>query len=226
MSAQSATYPPDVPGRTRFVLLSLLIVLGWNYACSLVGWGWQTAAIITAAVSGSYVAFAWCRRDLFLARILFFSLAVGWMELLADWWLVDAIGTLVYNPNGPFVWRSPLYMPFAWMVVTTQLGYIGWLLGRRFGNITASLLIGVIGAVNIPLYEQWARGAGWWQYRNASMLGNTPLYIIGGEFLIALTLPALLSLVEKSSWRVGMAAGALQGLWIWGAYRIAFWVLP
>lgn len=77
-------------------------------------------------------------------------------------------------------------MPFAWTVVTIQLGYFGWWMGKRWGLPTASLLIALFGAVNIPLYEQWAKNAGWWYYRNTPMVGNTPWYIIGGEFLIAL----------------------------------------
>ena len=224
--SQHTPFPPEIPGRTRFVLLTLLLVLSWNFASSLVGWGWLTAAIITFGVAGLYVNFAWRHRDGFMARILLFSLAAGWTELLADRWLVAVTGTLVYLPGGPFVWRSPLYMPFAWMVVTTQLGYLGWWLSKRFGILSASVLIGVIGAINIPLYEQWARNANWWYYRNTSMIGNTPWYIICGEFLIALTLPVAMSLVEKGRWRMSLVAGLVQGLWIWGAYALAFLMLP
>lgn len=217
---------PDVPGRTRFVLFTLCLVLGWNFASSLVGWGWPTATIISFGVVALFVGYVWRQHDNFVARIILFSLATGWVELLADQWLVDVTGTLVYLPGGPFVWRSPLYMPFAWTVVTTQLGYIGWWLSKRYSMIFASVLLGVIGAINIPLYEQWAKGANWWFYRNTSMLGNTPWYIISGEFLIASTLPAAMSLVEKRDWRVSVLAGVAQGLWIWATYALAFWLLP
>jgi len=217
---------PDVPGRTRFVLFTLCLVLGWNFASSLVGWGWPTATIISFGVVALFVGYVWRQHDNFVARIILFSLATGWVELLADQWLVDVTGTLVYLPGGPFVWRSPLYMPFAWTVVTTQLGYIGWWLSKRYSMIFASVLLGVIGAINIPLYEQWAKGANWWFYRNTSMLGNTPWYIISGEFLIASTLPAAMSLVEKRDWRVSVLAGVAQGLWIWAAYALALWLLP
>jgi len=217
---------PDVPCRTRFVLFTLCLVLGWNFASSLVGWGWPTATIISFGVVALFISYAWRHHDNFVARIILFSLVTGWTELLADQWLVDVTGTLVYLPGGPFVWRSPLYMPFAWTVVTTQLGYIGWWLSKRYGTLFASVLIGLIGAVNIPLYEQWAKGANWWFYRNTSMLGNTPWYIIGGEFLIALTLPVAMSVVEKRHWRVSVLVGVAQGLWIWGAYVLALWLLP
>jgi hypothetical protein len=42
----------------------------------------------------------------------------------------------------------------------------------------------------VGVYEQWAKNAGWWYHHNTPMLGNTPWYIIDGEFLIALCLPA------------------------------------
>jgi len=217
---------PDVPGRTRFVLFTLCLVLGWNFASSLVGWGWPTATIISFGVVALFIGYVWRYHDNFVARIILFSLATGWVELLADQWLVDVTGTLVYLPGGPFVRRSPLYMPFAWTVVTAQLGYIGWWLSKRYNVIFASVLLGVIGAINIPLYEQWAKGANWWFYRNTSMLGNTPWYIISGEFLVALTLPVAMSLVEKREWRVSVLAGVAQGLWIWAAYALALWLLP
>lgn len=64
--------------------------------------------------------------------------------------------------------------------------------------------------------------AGWWCYRTAPMLGNTPWHIIGGEFLIALSLPAAISLLEKRHWGVSIGVGICQGLWTWVAYALAF----
>ena len=117
---------PEHPNSSRFVLLTLLFVLAWNFASSLVGWGWPTAAVITCAMSVAYIWYIWRRHELLLGRILLFGMATGWTELLADRWLVETSATLFYQPGGPFVLRSPLYMPFAWMVVMTQLGYFGW----------------------------------------------------------------------------------------------------
>ena len=43
-------------------------------------------------------------------------------------------------------------------------------------------LTAVLGAVNIPFYEEMAYHAHWWQYQNCRMLGHTPLYIIVAEW--------------------------------------------
>jgi hypothetical protein len=216
---------PKHTNSTRFVILTLLFVLAWNFSSSLVGWGWPTATVISFAMPLVYICYVWRHQDSLLGRLLLFGLATGWTELLADRWLVDTTATLVYLPGGPFVLSSPLYMPFAWMIVTTQLGYFGWWLAKRWGLATGSLLIALFGAVNIPLYEQWARNAGWWYYRSTPMLGNTPWYIIGGEFLIALSLPAAISLLEKRHWSASICAGIFQGLWIWASYALAFRLL-
>lgn len=219
------SFLPDQYGCSRFVLLTLVFVLGWNFTSSLVGWGWPTAAIISFGMTLVYISYIWRHHEILLGRIMLFGLATGWTELLADRWLVESTGTLYYLPGGPFVLCSPIYMPFAWMVVVTQLGYIGWWMGKRWGIPVASLLIALFGAVNIPLYEQWASNANWWYYRNSLMLGNTPWYIIGGEFLIALSLPAVISLVEKKHWSISICAGIGQGLWIWVSYGFAYWLI-
>jgi hypothetical protein len=216
---------PTHTTRSRFVVLTLIFVLAWNFTSSLVGWGWSTATVISIVMPLIYLWYVRCCHDLLLGRILLFGLATGWTELLADHWLVDTTATLFYLPGGPFVWNSPLYMPFAWMIVVTQLGYFGWWMAKRWGVAIASLLIALFGAVNIPLYEQWAKNAGWWYYRNTPLLGNTPWYIIGGEFLITLSLPAAIMFLEKRHWSLSICAGICQGLWIWVSYVIAFRLL-
>lgn len=208
--------------RMKFVLFTLALTIAWIFTSSLLGWGWLTAAFITLIILLLNLAYIYRYRDAWLGRILLFGLAAGWAELLADRWLVDITGTLTYAPGGPFVLRSPLYMPFAWANVLAQLACLGWWLSNRFPLPLASLTIGLFGAVNIPLYEQWAKGAGWWSYSNARMIGNTPWYIIGGEFLIALTLPALTRLMQKAPAAWSLALGVIQGLWIWAAYALAY----
>ena len=53
-------------------------------------------------------------------------------ELAADAWLVDYTRTLDYSiGGGPMLWRSPIWMPLAWEVVTVQFGYVGLRLWER-----------------------------------------------------------------------------------------------
>ncbi|MGC8856048.1 MAG: DUF6989 domain-containing protein [Anaerolineae bacterium] len=208
--------------RTKFVLFTLAFGITWNFISSFLGLGWITATLITAILLLLNLAYIYRYRDDVLGRILLFSLAAGWTELLADRWLVEDTQTLHYWPGGPFVLRSPLYMPFAWTVVLVQLAYLGWELSQRIGLPLSAVLIGLFGGINIPLYEQWAKGAGWWFYTNTTMIGNTPWYIISGEFLIVFTLPFLMRLSQKMAPAWSLALGILHGLWIWAAYALAY----
>src|SRR5689334_21508244 len=109
------------------------------------------------------VGFTLVRRDALLARFLLFGVVVGCTELAADAWLVDYTRTLDYSiGGGPMIWRSPLWMPLAWEIVAVQFGYIGLRLWEWFGK-TGLLLIGLLGAINIPFYEEMARRIHWWQ---------------------------------------------------------------
>jgi len=66
----------------------------------------------------------------------------------------DYTRTLDYSiGGGPMIWRSPLWMLLAWEVVAVQFGYIGLGLWDRFGK-TDLLMIGLLGAINIPFYER------------------------------------------------------------------------
>jgi Domain of unknown function (DUF6989) len=163
------------------------------------------------------VGFAVVRRDVLLARFLLFGVVVGLTELAADAWLVDYTRTLDYSiGGGPMIWRSPLWMPLAWEVVAVQFGYIGLRLWERFGK-TGLLMIGLIGAINIPFYEEMARRIHWWQYSGCRMISYTPWYIILGEFGIALA-----KTVRRPSWRSAVVAGVAGGASIFVCYVAAF----
>jgi hypothetical protein len=137
------------------------------------------------------VGFVLFRSDVLFVRFLVFGLLVGFAELPADAWLVDYTRTLDYSiGGGPMIWRSPLWMPLAWEVVAVQFGYIGLRLWERFGK-AGLLMIGLLGAINIPFYEEMARRIHWWQYSGRRMISFTPWYIILGEFGIAIALALL-----------------------------------
>ena len=123
--------------------------------------------------------------------------------------------------GGPMIWRSPLWMPLAWEIVAVQFGIIGLRLCGRFGNI-GLLMIGLLGAINIPFYEQMARRIHWWQYSGCQMISYTPWYIIVGEFGIALVFALLARTLRRDSWRVAIVGGVAGGALIFVCYAAAF----
>ena len=168
------------------------------------------------------VGFTVVRRDALLARLLLFRLVVGFTELAADAWLVDYTRTLDYwIGGGPMIWRSPVWMPLAWEVVAVQFGYIGLRLWERFGKL-GLFTIGLLGAINIPFYEEMARRIHWWQYTGCRMISFTPWYIILGEFGIALAFALLARTLRHGSVRVAVVAGVAGGISIFACYAAAF----
>jgi len=112
-------------------------------------------------------------------------------------------------------------MPLAWEVVAVQFGYIGLRLWERFGK-PGLLMIGFLGAINIPFYEEMARRIHWWQYSGCRMISFTPWYIILGEFGIAIVLASLARKLRRGSWRMAIVGGIAGGLSIFACYAIAF----
>jgi hypothetical protein len=211
--------------RLRVVIATIVINIIAVSLLTFAPWSdWRTGAALNLIDNCLLVRFAVVRRDALLGRFLLFGLVVGLCELPADAWLVDDTRTLDYSiGGGPMIWRSPLWMPLAWEVVAVQFGYIGLRLWERFGKL-GLLMIGLLGAINIPFYEEMARRIHWWQYGGCRMISFTPWYIILGEFGIALVFALLARTLRRGSWRVAVAAGIAGGLSIFARYAIAFWV--
>ena len=164
---------------------------------------------------------AW-RRDMVLVRFMVFGLAVGFTELAADAWLVEYTKTLDYSiGGGPMLWRSPIWMPFAWEIVAVQFGLVGLWLWEKFGG-RGLVAIGVLGAINIPYYEEMAKHINWWQYHDCRMLSHTPYYIILGEFGIAILLAMLAKQLRRGNWTTALMAGTAGGVGIFVCYASAY----
>jgi hypothetical protein len=86
------------------------------------------------------------------------------------------------------------------------------------------LIIGLLGAINIPFYEEMARRIHWWQYNGCSMISFTPWYIVLGEFGIALVLALLARTLRHGTWRQAVIAGIGGGFSIFVCYTLAFWI--
>jgi hypothetical protein len=155
-------------GRLHVVIATIVINVVAVSLLTFAPWSdWRTGAALNLVDNCLLVGFIVVRRDALLARFLLFGVGVGLTELAADAWLVDYTRTLDYSiGGGPMIWRSPLWMPLAWEVVAVQFGYIGLRLWDRFGK-TGLPMIGLLGAINIPFYEEMARRIHWWQYSGA-----------------------------------------------------------
>jgi hypothetical protein len=85
-------------------------------------------------------------------------------------------------------------------------------------------MIGLLGAINIPFYEEMARRIHWWQYSACRMVSFTPWYIIVGEFGIALAFALLARILRRGSWRDAILAGITGGASVFACYAVAFLV--
>ena len=210
--------------RLRIVCGTILINVMAVALLTLAPWSdWRTGLALNAFDNLLLLVFVLQRRDSFLARMMLFGLAVGFAELPADAWLVGWTRTLDYSiSGGPMIWRSPVWMPLAWEIVAVQFGCLGLWLCERFRAPAGLIAIGVLGAVNIPYYEEMARRIHWWQYSGCRMISNTPYYIIAGEFLIAAALAVLARLLPRAPWPRVVAIGVAGGVCIFIAYALAF----
>jgi hypothetical protein len=198
------------------VAVALLVFVPWS--------NWRTGLALNLFDNFLLLSFVFLRRDILIARLLMFGLAVGFAELPADAWLVRHTHTLDYSVGGgPMLWYSPIWMPLAWQVVAVQFGYLGLRLRERFGG-AGLLIIGALGAVNIPYYEEMARRIHWWTYSGCRMISFTPYYIVLGEFGIAVAF-ALLALQLRHATRAqAVLLGLTGGVAIFICYALAYLV--
>jgi uncharacterized protein DUF6989 len=211
--------------RLRVVIATVLINIVAVSLLTFAPWSdWRTGMALNLINNCLLIGFAIVRRDALLGRFLLFGIIVGFTELPADAWLVDYTGTLDYSiGGGPMIWRSPLWMPFAWEVVAVQFGYIGLRLWERLGQV-GLLIVALLGTINIPFYEEMARRIHWWQYSGCRMFSFTPWYIILGEFGIALALTLLARRLRRGSWLGAISAGIAGGISIFVCYAVAFFI--
>ena len=196
------------------VSVALLTLVPWS--------NWRTGLALNLVDNAILLGFILRRRDVLLAKLLVFGVVAGFTELAADAWLVDYTLTLDYSiGGGPMLWRSPVWMPFAWEIVVVQLSYLGLRLWERFG--TWGLIgIGILGAINIPYYEEMARHIHWWTYSGCWMISNTPYYIVLGEFGIAIALTLLAKPLRRGGWTNVVPLGIAGGIAIFVCYALAF----
>jgi len=207
--------------RTRFILISMPISIACLALAAYTHSGSTGGALWSYGFALLYGAWAVYKKDKTFQLFLLFSLAAGFSELLADAWIVST-NTLFYPGNEPMLYKSPMYMPFSWVVVLIQLGYIGYLIHKTRGLLAAVALVGILGCMIIPFYEFLAIHAGWWHYENAPMWGLVPKYIYIAEGILMLSIPLLFNRAEKSSPLQVIGLGIVQGLIMFIASLIAY----
>lgn len=210
---------PIESGRFHVCLYMLLFVGIGLTVSALRPWGWLTATGLTVLVAAVVIGYIIMRRDAFGAKFMAACLAAGFVELLADWYIITIDRSLVYMPGGPFIWLSPLYMPFAWTGNLFIFGVLGRWFDGRWGLAAATIVTGLLGGITLPYWEFIAKYAGYWYYRDTIMLGPVPYYIIFGEFFITAALPLTFRVVKRVNWTASIGTGTIFGLWIFLAYR-------
>ena len=222
-TTSSLTLDPLEPKRLRIVIATILINVVAVALLTFAPWSdWKTGLALNLFDNALLLGFVFLHRDGLLARFMLFGLAAGFAELAADAWLVNFTHTLDYSiGGGPMLWRSPGWMPLAWEVVAVQFGYLGLRLTEHFGNF-GLVLIGALGAVNIPYYEEMARRIHWWKYGGCRMISGTPYYIIAGEFLIAVAFTLLVKKFRRNDFISAILLGIVGGAAIFIAYAIAY----
>lgn len=211
--------------RTLFVIYVMIISILVLIVDSLLKEGWVSAAVWSYGFSAVFLGYALLTRDKILLRFFLFVVTAGFAELIADKWLVDYTQTLIYPHLEPMLLSSPAYMPFSWTVVLMEVGYIGWLFSPRWGLIKASLFLCAFGAVLVPLYETWAIDAGWWYYHNTPTIFGVPQYVILAEGLLMLTVPYILSKVQKAKPLSIIGWGLVEGIVMLLACFVAYFLL-
>lgn len=209
----------------RFILAAIALVAASNTLGALTHAGPRFALLSTAFTFMVMLAWTAHRRDPVLARWLLLGLVAGWLEIITDAWLVGSTGTLVYPKEEPMVWASPLYMPFAWALVLSQLGIVGGWLAQRLSLAKATVACALLGASMIPLYEHLAKDAGYWWYTKTPMIIDAPLYIIVAEFLLSLPLVWMSRVAPARPWPFSALLGAVLGLWMIPSVQLAWWLV-
>jgi hypothetical protein len=177
--------------------------------------GNTSAQVWSYSFAAVFVVYAVVFKDALLGRFLIFVVFAGFTELIADAWAVDK-NTLYYPPDQPMLWHSPMYMPFSWVVVLIQVGFIGYLISQKVKMVYASLIMILIGTGLVPLYDGLAIHASWWHYQNTCMFWFTsvPYYAIIAEGLLMGSIPPLFRKCQTADWWQIPLWGILQGLLI------------
>ncbi|MBL8954007.1 MAG: hypothetical protein JNK82_24735 [Myxococcaceae bacterium] len=199
-----------------------LVIAGVSAALHL---GWAAASFSVVLELAMLGVFCFRHSEPLFARLFVFGLAAGFAELANDTWLIRKL-ILVYDPGGPFIIDTPLYMPFSWALIFVTNGTIALWFQQKLGGWKAALAMAAVSGLYIPGFEAIAAKADWWYYQHVPMLfGLAPLFVVLGEALLALPLPAMSGAMQKRGFGFAAALGAGEGLFVWLTTVIALAVV-
>lgn len=118
-------------------------------------------------------------------NLVLFCVGFGIIELLADSLCVEVTKTLDYSVSHSWmILSSPWWMPLSWALVACQIMLLSdaialWL-GKRYQIMGASMLA----VAMLAFHEHAAYAAHWWQYKNCTLIGKAPIYVLLAELLI------------------------------------------
>ncbi len=206
------------------ILGTLAFFFGGFGVSSFFAPGWPAATFLVFVQLAIFAWYLWKYRDGLVARILLFGLVLGFVELPGDaYWVVRDV--LVYPSGEPMIYKSPFYMPFAYIPAILQFGYVGWWAAHRWPLWKACLGLAVMGGISMPMYETFAKDADFWFYQNVNMLMDaTPYFIILAEVLLAVSLPLFLrNIGERPLWWAAVL-GLAGGIWFDFTGPFSFWI--
>lgn len=193
--------------------LALTVVLDVAAARLALGW---TTAVATTLISAGYLGVLALRRAWrpLLLRLFLLGGVAGLIELATDAAGERVAHSLIYPANEPLLLTSPTYMPLSWLVVLSELGYLGWRVRGLLPRNQALALAGLAGAMIVPFYEEMAFYAGWWRYTPVLRVGHTPLYVLLFEGLISAFLALVVANIIRRPLRHASWLGILVGVWM------------
>lgn len=208
-----------------FILTTQLIQLGAAWISSIYNLGWTSAAAITYTLLIVYISYAIVSKNMVIRHLIVFALVAGIVELWADNYSVSATSTLVYT-NGPSIWSSPAYMPFAWVMIFTQLGFYSKMIVKWKGIWWAIIALAIFGGIYIPIYEHLAANAHWWYYRYSRMFYSAPYFVIMAEAMMCISVPPLVNLAIRKGYFWTVFFAIIQGIIIYFCGWLAYELIP
>lgn len=209
------------------LLISMIVTVALAVRKSPTGW-----IFFQNWVFGIWVlmlSFSIATRDRLFLTMMFSTIVMGFVELIADGWLVLGAPAILNYPAAEFkIATSPIYMPFLWASLPLCLCYLGAALVDTIGMKKVMILATIFGLGLGVFWESLTFYFHAWYYkRYFIMIHKAPLFVVLGEAVFIPTLVAFLYRIKmKDFTRVGAAiGGAAMGFLILISYMLCYYLI-